>query len=484
MYSPVACVGAARDSSRLRAKGAIDPTHTAVSSASRQHSPNARTIQAMSATSHTGPLSNGAFSRNPQGELSCEGLCLSQIAQEFGTPTFVYSERAITQAFEKFSTAARGKNSLICYALKANSSLAIIRLLANQGAGFDIVSLGELQRVLAAGGRADKIVFSGVGKTTQELEAALHAGVKCINVESDAELDMVSQVATRCGRTASISIRVNPDIDAKTHPYISTGLKENKFGIAMDRALAAYQRAQSLPGIEIHGIDCHIGSQITELAPFFDSLERVLGLADELAKKGVAIHHLDLGGGLGISYHDETPPSPQALLDGIFTRVTQWAAQRGREMPELLFEFGRAIVGNAGVLLTRVELLKPSPEKNFAVIDAAMNDLMRPSLYEAWHGVEPVLGNSSAPVHTWDLVGPVCESGDWIARDRRLSLASGDLLAILSAGAYGMSMSSNYNSRPRAAEVLIDTSGKAHLIRRRERFEDLVGPEKIPEYLK
>jgi diaminopimelate decarboxylase len=435
-------------------------------------------------TAITGPLANGAFTRNATGELACDGLGLSRIAQEFGTPTFVYSERAVTQAFEKFSSAARTRNSLICYALKANSSLAIIRLLAKQGAGFDIVSLGELQRVLAAGGQANKIVFSGVGKTAQELSAALTAGVKCINVESEAELDMVSKAATHCGLIAPISIRVNPDIDAKTHPYISTGLKENKFGVPMDRAVAVYQRAKSLPGLAIHGIDCHIGSQITELAPFFDSLERVLGLADMLAKEKIVVQHLDLGGGLGISYCDETPPSPQALLEGVFARVEQWAAQRGRDMPQLLFEFGRAIVGNAGVLLTRVELLKPGPEKNFAVIDAAMNDLMRPSLYDAWHGVEPVAVTRNATPQLWDLVGPVCESGDWIAKDRALALAAGDLLAILSAGAYGMSMSSNYNSRPRAAEILVDTSGKAHLIRRRERFEDLIGPEKIPEYLK
>ena len=431
-----------------------------------------------------GPLSNGAFNRDAKGELTCKGLGLSQIAEEFGTPTFVYSEQAIVGSFEAFAHPARKHRSLICYALKANSNLALIKLLAKQGAGFDIVSIGELQRVLAAGGQADRVVFSGVGKTLHELSAAIKAGVKCINVESEAELEMVSKSAVHCGCTAPISIRVNPDIDAKTHPYISTGLKENKFGISMDRAVTAYRRAQSLPGIEIHGIDCHIGSQIIELAPFFDSLERVLGLADALAEEGITVTHLDLGGGLGITYHDEAPPSPQALLEGIFERVARWAAQRGRDMPELLFEFGRAIVGNAGVLLTRVELLKPSPEKNFAVIDAAMNDLMRPSLYEAWHGVEPVIVNHSADIETWDLVGPVCESGDWIAKDRELSLAAGDLLAILSAGAYGMSMSSNYNSRPRAAEVLIDTSGNPHLIRRRERFEDLIGPEKIPEYLK
>ena len=434
-------------------------------------------------TLSTGPLAHTAFQRNDQGLLCCEGLALSEIAQAFGTPTYVYSERTIVESYQRFALAAQGRNALICYALKANPSLAVIRLLAAQGAGFDIVSLGELQRVLAAGGQANRIVFSGVGKTSAEIAAALTTGIKCINVESEAELEMVSQAAIGLNTIAPISLRVNPDIDAQTHPYISTGLKDNKFGIPMARAESAYRHAQSLPGISIQGIDCHIGSQITSLAPFSDALDRVLALADRLASMGITLHHLDLGGGLGICYDQETPPPPQALLDAVFTRLQAWQHGRTAPLPEILFEFGRAIVGNAGVLLTRVELLKPNDHKNFAIIDAAMNDLMRPALYEAWHGVEPV-GPCSGQAKQWDLVGPVCESGDWIARDRQLALTQGDILAILSAGAYGMSMSSNYNSRPRAAEVLVDRQGQPHLIRRREAFADLIGPERIPDHLR
>ncbi len=313
--------------------------------------------------------------------------------------------------------------------------------------------------------------------------AALQAGIKCLNVESEAELHLISEVAVTLQKTAPVSLRVNPDIDAQTHPYISTGLKDNKFGIPMDQAEAVYQRARSLPGISVIGIDCHIGSQITSLSPFLDAIDRVLGLCDRLHAAGIQIHHLDLGGGLGICYDQEAPPSPESLLNAVFDKLHKWAEIRGRDMPEILFEFGRAIVGNAGVLVTRVDLLKPGTHKNFAIIDAAMNDLMRPALYEAWHGIEP-LAKQNAPEQVWDLVGPVCESGDWIARERRLGLVQGDLLAILSAGAYGMSMSSNYNSRPRAAEVLVDRQGQAHLIRRREAFSDLIGTEKIPDYLR
>ena len=423
------------------------------------------------------------FGRNAEGELHCEGRPLSAVAEEFGTPTFVYSARAIEQAFSNFQSAAGQHKALICYALKANSNLAVIRLLARMGAGFDIVSAGELQRVIAAGGDTAKVVFSGVGKTRNELRLALEAKIKCINVESVAELAMVSDVATALGLTASISLRVNPDIDAKTHPYISTGLKENKFGIPMQQALAAYTYAQTLPGLHIAGVDCHIGSQITSLQPFIDSLDKVLALADRLQENGIQLEHLDLGGGLGIAYNMESPPSPQALIETLLTRVNDWAQMRNRPVPEILFEFGRAIVGNAGLLLSRVEVLKPGEEKNFAVIDAAMNDLMRPTLYDAWHEVVTTQA-STTPVQQWDLVGPVCESGDWLAKDRALGLNAGDLVAILSAGAYGFSMSSNYNSRGRAAEVLIDHDGNAHLIRRRERFEDLIGPEKIPDYLR
>lgn len=424
------------------------------------------------------------FSRSVHGALCCEGIPLHDIAQEFGTPLFVYSERGIRNAYQAFSQAATGHRAMVCYALKANSNIAIIALLAGMGAGFDIVSLGELQRVLAAGGQADRIVFSGVGKKPQEIAAALKAGIRCINVESEAELNIVSDIGVSLGLRAPVSLRVNPDIDAQTHPYISTGLKENKFGIAMSDAVRVYKSAASLPGVAVQGIDCHIGSQICSLQPFIDSLDKVLMLADTLRNEGIDIHHLDLGGGLGICYDQESPPSPQELLSALFKKIGPWAADRKLAQPETFFEFGRAIVGNAGVLLTQVELLKPGEHKNFAVIDAAMNDLMRPSLYDAWHGVEPVSPNISAKELQWDLVGPVCESGDWIAKDRSLRLSQGDLLAVLSAGAYGMSMSSNYNSRPRAAEVLVDQNGKAHLIRRRESFEDLIGPERIPAHLR
>jgi diaminopimelate decarboxylase len=431
-----------------------------------------------------GPLQNAAFGKNQDGILCCEGLPLTTIAAEFGTPTFVYSAQMIVDAYTAFHSAAQGHNATICYALKANSNLAIIRLLANAGAGFDIVSLGELQRVLASGGQANKVVFSGVGKNPAEIRAALSAGIKCINVESEAELEMVSVIAHDMDCTAPISLRVNPDIDAKTHPYISTGLKENKFGIPMADAERIYAKASTLPGISIQGVDCHIGSQITELQPFLDSLEKVLALVEKLHGIGIAIHHLDLGGGLGICYDDETPPSPSVMLNALFRRISTWVQEKNIPAPEILFEFGRAIVGNAGLLLTKVELLKPGADKNFAVIDAAMNDLMRPALYEAWHGVMPVCPPTHGAAKQWDLVGPVCESGDWLAKDRCLALAPGDLLAILSAGAYGMSMSSNYNSRPRAAEVLVDEHGQAHLVRRRESFDDLIGPERIPNYLR
>ena len=431
----------------------------------------------------SGPLTGTRFHRNSAGILCCEGRPLTEIAQAFGTPCYVYSERTLVESYQQFAAAAAEKNALICYALKANSNLALIALLAAEGAGFDIVSVGELQRVIAAGGPPNRIVFSGVGKTESEIAAALGAKIKCINIESEAELHRVAQVASALRLTAPISLRVNPDIDAKTHPYISTGLKENKFGIPMDLAEAVYRQAKTMPSVMITGVDYHIGSQITSLPPFLQALDRVLELVDRLNAADIEIQHLDLGGGLGICYDGETPPTPQALLGAIFERLHQWQQTRRSPQPEILFEFGRAIVGNAGVLLTRVDLLKPGPHKNFAVIDAAMNDLMRPALYEAWHGVAAV-SPSAAQEATWDLVGPVCESGDWIARDRRLALSPGDLLAVLSAGAYGMSMSSNYNSRPRAAEVLIDAQGQAHLIRRREEFTDLIAAESIPDYLR
>jgi len=413
------------------------------------------------------------------GVLHAEGVALTRIAETFGTPTWVYSRAAIEQAWDEFAAATAGRRALVCYAIKANSNLAILELLARRGCGFDIVSGGELARVLAAGADARTVVFSGVGKTAAEMRDALSAGVRCFNVESESELDQLNAVAGSMQLKAPISLRVNPDVDAGTHPYISTGLRENKFGIAHERALQAYQHAASLPNLRIEGIDCHIGSQITELEPFLAALERVLELVDRLAAHGIGLHHLDLGGGLGIAYRDEAPPARGELLSALFERVQAWAGERGREMPELMFEFGRSMVGNAGLLLCRVEVLKENGDRHFAVVDAAMNDLMRPAMYEAWHDIVPVIARSSSP-RTYDVVGPVCESGDWLGRSRELALAEGDLLAILSAGAYGMSMSSNYNSRPRGAEVMVD-GDRMHLIRERERIEDLFATErKLP----
>ena len=410
------------------------------------------------------------------GRLHAEQVPLADIAERFGTPTWVYSRGAIEEAWTEFARATEGRRALVCYAIKANSTLAILELLARHGAGFDIVSGGELARVIAAGGDPSKVVFSGVGKTVDEMRAALQAGVRCFNVESESELVRLDAVARGLGARAPVSLRVNPDVDAGTHPYISTGLRENKFGIAHDRALAAYRQAASLPGLRIEGIDCHIGSQITEIAPFLAALDRLLELVDALAAEGIPIRHLDLGGGLGITYRDETPPARGAMLAAMFERIDAWAKARGREAPETLFEFGRAMVGNAGVLLTRVEVLKTNGEKRFAVVDAAMNDLVRPAMYEAFHeivAVEP----PAVEAHTCDVVGPVCESSDWLGHDRRLAIREGDLLAILSAGAYGMAMSSNYNTRPRGAEVMVDGT-QAHLVRERERVADLFAHER------
>ncbi|MEI7446954.1 MAG: diaminopimelate decarboxylase, partial [Burkholderiales bacterium] len=395
------------------------------------------------------------------GRLHAEQVPLADIAERFGTPTWVYSRGAIDEAWSEFAAATAGRRALVCYAIKANSTLAILELLARRGAGFDIVSGGELARVLAAGGAPSKIVFSGVGKTRDEMRAALSAGVRCFNVESESELVRLDAVAREMGVRAPVSLRVNPDVDAGTHPYISTGLRENKFGISHERALAAYRQAASLPGLRVEGIDCHIGSQITEIAPFLAALDRVLELVDALAAEGIALHHLDLGGGLGITYRDETPPARGAMLAAVFARIDAWAAARGREAPETMFEFGRAMVGNAGVLLTRVEVLKENGDKRFAVVDAAMNDLMRPAMYEAFHEIVTV-ETTDAPAAAYDIVGPVCESGDWLGRDRRLAIREGDLLAVMSAGAYGMAMSSNYNTRPRGAEVVVD-GDRVHL---------------------
>ena len=407
------------------------------------------------------------------GTLFAEGVSLRAIAERFGTPTYVYSRSAIAGAFAEFASAAAGRKALICYALKANSNLAVIELLARAGAGFDIVSEGELQRVLAAGGDAGRVVFSGVGKSEGEIRAALRAGVRCFNVESRSELQRLSDIASALGRRAPISLRVNPDVDAGTHPYISTGLRENKFGIAHDEAVDVYRFAAGLPGIEIAGIDCHIGSQITEIAPFLAALERLLELIRTLRDAGIRLSHLDLGGGLGISYDAEQPPERRAMLAAIFARIDE--DPLAREL-EILFEFGRSIVGNAGLLLTRVEYLKHNGAKRFAIIDAAMNDLMRPALYDAFHRIVPVTPRN-APDVVYDVVGPVCESGDWIGRDRALAIAEGDLLAVLSAGAYGMAMSSNYNTRPRAAEVLVDGTEPIE-IRTRETIESLYALER------
>jgi diaminopimelate decarboxylase len=411
------------------------------------------------------------------GRLHAEQVPLETIAERFGTPTWVYSRAAIEQAWDEFAKATAGRRALVCYAVKANGNLGVLGLLARRGAGFDIVSGGELARVLAAGGDPARIVFSGVGKTAAEMRAALAAGVRCFNVESESELVRLDAVAGAMGVVAPVSLRVNPDVDAGTHPYISTGLRENKFGIAHDRARAAFRQARALRHLRVEGIDCHIGSQITELSPFLAALERLLELVDALAADGVEIRHLDLGGGLGIAYRDETPPARGALLAAMFERIDAWAAARGGEVPEVLFEFGRAMVGNAGLLLTRVEVLKANGDRHFAVVDAAMNDLMRPAMYEAWHQIVAI---APAPVEArvYDVVGPVCESGDWLGRGRSLAVREGDLLAILSAGAYGMAMSSNYNTRPRGAEVIVDGDA-VHLVRERERVADLFAGERL-----
>jgi diaminopimelate decarboxylase len=406
------------------------------------------------------------------GELHAEDVPLSAIAARYGTPTYVYSRATLTRHYRAFDEALAGLDHRVCYAVKANSNLAVLSVLARLGAGFDIVSGGELARVLRAGGDANKVVFSGVGKTAAEMQQALDARIFCFNVESEAELQRLGALAAARGARARIALRVNPDVDARTHPYISTGLKENKFGVDIAEAERLYALAASLPGLEVHGIACHIGSQLLELAPFLDALDRVLALIDKLAVRGIRLQHIDVGGGLGVRYHDETPPEP-----------AQWA---GALRPKLegrglmvMTEPGRAIAGNAGILLTKVELLKPTAHKNFAVVDAAMNDLIRPSFYDAWHAVLPVVrDHGAAQRQCWDLVGPVCESGDWLARGRELALAEGDLLAFRTTGAYGFTMSSNYNTRPRAAEVLVD-GAQLHLARARETFDDLVRGENL-----
>jgi diaminopimelate decarboxylase len=405
-------------------------------------------------------------------ELHAENFALSKIAEEFNTPCYVYSKSLLTQAFNNFEAGLIGTNHLVCFAVKANPNIAILNLFAKLGAGFDIVSGGELARVLAAGGDPKKIVFSGVGKTRDEIRMALDAGIMCFNIESINELTRLNALAGEMGKVAPISLRVNPNVDAKTHPYISTGLKNNKFGVAFEDAIALYEQAAAMPNIAIHGVDCHIGSQITELSPFLDALDKVLGLVDTLAEKSIFIEHIDVGGGVGITYSDETPPDFKTYTQAILQKLT------GRNV-KVLFEPGRALVGNAGVLLTRVEYLKLGESKNFCIVDAAMNDLMRPALYDAYHeivAVKPCTGNAKV----YEIVGPVCESGDFLGHDRALNLQEDDLLAIKSAGAYGMSMASNYNTRGRAAEIMVD-GDKVHVIREREQITDLFLLEKIPE---
>ncbi|EAR62865.1 diaminopimelate decarboxylase [Neptuniibacter caesariensis] len=405
------------------------------------------------------------------GQLCCEDVALAGVAEEFGTPTYVYSRDALERAYLAYADALEGHKSLVCYAVKANSNLAVLNVLARLGAGFDIVSVGELERVLRAGGDAAKIVFSGVGKQPHEIQRALEVGIRCFNIESEAELERVNEVAGSEGKVAAISFRVNPDVDAGTHPYISTGLKENKFGIDIDDAVRIYSRAADMDHVDVVGMDCHIGSQLTEVDPFLDALDRVLMLVDKIAEQGIKIKHLDLGGGLGVCYTDEVPPTPQEYIAEVLKKV------EGRDL-ELIFEPGRSIAANAGVMLTRVEFLKCTGEKNFAIIDGAMNDLIRPSLYSAYQEIVPVMLRETGEEQQWDLVGPVCETGDFLGKDRSLNLEAGDLLAVCSAGAYGFVMASNYNSRGRPAEVMIDDN-KSYLIRKRESLADLVKGEQL-----
>ncbi len=407
------------------------------------------------------------------GQLYAESVPLADLTKAYGTPLYVYSRAALRAAWQSYADAIGTRKVLVCFGMKANSNLAIIDEFARLGSGFDIVSGGELARVLAVGGDPGKVVFSGVGKQVWEMEKALQAGVKCFNVESVPELQRLSEVAVRMGKTAPVSLRVNPDVDAQTHPYISTGLKENKFGIAIEVALDAYAQATRLPGLRVVGVDCHIGSQITEVSPYLDALDKLLDLMAALKNEGVELAHLDLGGGLGIRYDEETPLAPATLLTAVFDRLEA----RGLAHLQLVLEPGRSLVGNAGVLLTDVQYLKHTEDRDFAIVDAGMNDLMRPALYDAWHGVLPVELSDVAPV-VYEVVGPVCESADWLAHDRQLRISQGDTLAIESTGAYGFVMAGHYNSRGRPAEVLVD-GADWHLIRQRETFEDLIRGEQM-----
>jgi diaminopimelate decarboxylase len=400
--------------------------------------------------------------------LCAEDIAVAEIAEQYGTPCFIYSRATLERHYRAYEQALDGLPNMVCYAVKANSNLAVLNVLARMGAGFDIVSGGELSRVLEAGGDPARVIFSGLGKTVAEIRQALQAGIHCFNVESEAELTRLSEVATEQGIPAPISIRVNPDVDAGTHPYISTGLKENKFGISANRALEVYRNAAKLDGIKIVGIDCHIGSQLTSVAPFLDAIDRLLVMVDTLDAEGIELSHFDMGGGLGVSYGDENPPLPSELIDAVRSRFAN------RNLT-LMLEPGRSIAANAGIFVTRVEYIKHTEHKNFAIVDGAMNDLLRPALYSAWQEIIPV-NKKSGEARAYDVVGPVCESGDFLGKDRNLVVNSNDLLAVRSAGAYGFVMSSNYNTRPRAAEIMVDGS-EAHVVRRREVLADLLEPE-------
>jgi diaminopimelate decarboxylase len=415
------------------------------------------------------------------GQLCAENVSLSEIAQQFSTPCYVYSRAALERHYLAYKQGFGDYPNLVCYAVKANSNLAVLNILAKLNAGFDIVSIGELERVLKAGGRPDQVVFSGVGKQAHEMQRALEVGVHCFNIESEAELYRLNEVALSLSKVASISLRVNPDVDAGTHPYISTGLKDNKFGVAIDQAESIYVAASQLSGVDVRGVDCHIGSQLTETAPFLDALERVLVLVDKLAERGIELEHLDLGGGLGVTYQDEQPPATADYIAAILERIEAHRLARGKDKQlKVIMEPGRSIAANAGILLTRVEFLKCNEEKNFAIIDAAMNDLLRPSLYSAWQDIVRVIETPSegSEQGCFDLVGPICETGDFLGKDRDLSLKAGDLLAVMSSGAYGFAMSSNYNARNRPPEIIVD-GDQTILVRRRETIEDQIALETL-----
>lgn len=404
------------------------------------------------------------------GNLFIERTSLAAVASQFGTPCYVYSKAAISDNFLAYQSALAEKEHLICYAVKANSNIAVLQTLAQLGAGFDIVSIGELERVLRAGGDPAKVVFSGVAKTASEMQRALELGIHCFNVESEAELELLNSTAVSCDAIAAVSLRVNPDVDAQTHPYISTGLKENKFGIDINLAAQVYQRAAQMANIKVVGVDCHIGSQLVDIAPFVAALERLLALVDELAELGITLQHIDIGGGLGVRYDNEQPPTPQSYMSAILPLLKD-------RSETLVLEPGRSITANAGVMLTQVQYLKSNGEKNFAIVDAAMNDMIRPALYQAWMDIQPIT-TGSAESAVYDVVGPVCETGDFLAKDRSLAISAGDYLCLMSAGAYGFVMSSNYNSRPRAPEVIVD-GDQMHLVRRRETIADLLSGESL-----